>query len=475
MRNYIFSFSVLTVALLTPACQKENATAPRKEEFSPMTVNAIAESVYKPDGVKAQMSYWYELFWQGNDKIYVADSNNHDTFTLKDGAGTSEGTFVQDGNTVFGDLVEAYYPTSLVVDGSLVWPSVQTGVQNVPLYCKKALENKNGETFRFSSLGALLQIVFNTAVENTTLKSIEISDGDKTLSGAFRIEDGKAIVTAGDKAGITLDLGDGVALGKGANIFYISIPAGNYQDLTLVFTDVNGRKCIMTKGKINVDRNVIGTLTLTASKFKYYILNGLFSVGEEKYVRFSGGNLYCKGGSFHTEDKQYSYSNSADHGSQFYWNSDAAEATTRIGAGGPFFTDNSDFVVDGFKGLFRTLSKSEWGVLLDRSDRSRYNVTVCGQAHCLILAPDDWKGGIADSYTADAWAEAEKEGIVCLPPSEDGSVGSYWSCTREETTSSVNFWYYTISDGNYSTNTYTWDRSSNGETHSIRLVTDVND
>lgn len=58
---------------------------------------------------------------------------------------------------------------------------------------------------------------------------------------------GKAVIqTSGTPQGITLGLGSGKELGQSAKYFNISIPAGEYKNVTLVFTATDGRKCTMT-------------------------------------------------------------------------------------------------------------------------------------------------------------------------------------------------------------------------------------
>ena len=131
------------------------------------------------------------------------------------------------------------------------------------MYSKNKIGGTGTENFSFASLGAVLQIVFNTTAENVTLKSITIKDDNATLSGTFTVDkDGKASITATDKAGITLNLGTGKALGKGANYFNIAVPAGTYSNLSITFTATDNTVCTM-KGSVTLNHNTVGKLTLT--------------------------------------------------------------------------------------------------------------------------------------------------------------------------------------------------------------------
>jgi len=107
-----------------------------------------------------------------------------------------------------------------------------------------------------------------------------------------------------------------------------------------------------------------------------------------------------------------------------------------------------------------TLSKDEWIYLLGDNDLSperenasvfrKTNVSVCGKTNCLVIAPDDFKGTIADSYDADAWAAAEKDGLVCLAAAGSrsscsvsvvGNEGYYWSSTAYNSDNAYNVFF----------------------------------
>lgn len=89
-----------------------------------------------------------------------------------------------------------------------------------------------------------------------------------------------------------------------------------------------------------------------------------------------------------------------------------------------------------------TLSKDEWFYLLKTRTRAaelyKNEVPINGRYN-LVIAPDAFTGTIKSSYTAEEWAAAEADGLVCLPAgghSESGysgirypSRGYYWSST----------------------------------------------
>ena len=494
MKKISIALLALATAGLAASCQKEETV---EQGFTPMTINAVSEGI--GTATKVEMAYKYDLLWQADDKIYVTDGTSSDTFTLSEGAGTTKGTFAQDGCTTFAGEVQAYYPQSLINGNDLVWPAVQTNSQTVPMYSSKTVSS-SVEYFNFSSLGCVLQIAFNSMQEGVTLRSIEIKDGTATLSGTFTVDpEGKANITSIDKAGITLDLGEaGVALGNAAKYFNIAVPAGDYQDLTLVFTATDGAKCTMTGGKVSLAHNTVGRVTLAGSSFKKNrpagALEGEFSVSASKKVYFSRGNLYWDGDSFEFETNQYDSQSSwnPSHVSHFFWSKEAALAyaesydKSKAAEGDVFFTNSTeetpkaDFIVNDVAGQFRALSADEWDYLLNQranaSNLNKPHVNIIGKGDCLVLAPDNWDTDISPiqaSYSEDAWGFVESKGFVCLPAtgnrldtSISGNTDTYWSSSS---ISSIDAYRVLVNEGGV----FSKRQGSRSFGFSVRLVTDV--
>ena len=441
MKKTATAMLALAAGILAASCQKE--AEPDIKSFEPMTINAVSEGI--GTATKTEMAYKYDILWSENDQIYVTNGTSNDTFTLSAGKGTTKGTFTQGGTASITGWVQAYYPATMVKDDGLVWPATQTNNQTVPMYSTKTVSG-NVEDFNFSSLGSVLQIVFTTPQTNVTLQSIEIQESTETMSGSFAIdEDGKAIITATDKAGITLDLGEGVAVGLAAKYFNIAVPAGNYQNLTLTFTATDGTKCVMKNGKVNIDQNTVGRLTLTGEKFKADVpdgaLPGVFTVandgqGNVKKVHFSQGNLQATyTGSAYTwgfAADQYSYVGKAAGNTTideqrigvvvdlFGWST----ASTNYGISNS--TEYSDYsgefkdwgtAIDN-KGTWRTLTTTEWQYLFNSrmvnggtgAGKSYTLNIVYGGKSGLVLYPDDYdKDPISGTVTEIP------EGVVFLP------------------------------------------------------------
>ena len=485
MKRISIALMALAATLAAVSCQKEAGL--REQTAGQMTITAVAEQVTTPNLTKAEMAYKYSVLWQENDSICVKDASNAAIFKLVKGAGTTKGTFT--GGTVTGD-VKAYYPASLVNGEKLVWPAVQQNNQVAPMFCKKNITTDT-EEFNFKSLGAVMQIVLTTPLKGITLKSISIEDGEKTMSGEFTVEnDSLAVISATNKAGITLDLGAGEAIGETAKYFNIAVPAGKYEDLTLTFTATDGSKCVMKSTTLpEIKRNVVGKLTLCAPQFTGGLpagaLKGEFSVSATKQVHFSQGNLYWDGSAFKFEANQYGFNSSyqSTYVSHFYWSKTASVAYAKdyseTGTSGDdvFFTN-----VDGFKVNvggkdqtgWRTLSTKEWQYLFNTrtmtngKDRYTLNITYGGKMG-LVLYPDDY-----DNDPISGSVETMPEGVVFLPAagyrlgsdvSNVGDIGYYWSSTASDS-------YYVFRVYFYSSDVYPGNIDYRYRGFSVRLITE---
>ena len=429
-RLYISTICIAVAFVLAASCDKVEENPITSEENGRTVFTAMAEAI--GGGTKAQNQYCYSVLWEKNDQIYVTNGKKANTFTVSDeSVGTNKGRFTEDTPSygITGDI-EAFYPASLKTGDGYVWPAVQANNQTAPMYARQTISGTGSEIVNFSSLGAMLQIVFNSTIEGITLKSIELKDAQKDLSGTFTVdESGRAVISSTDGRGVTLDLGEGKALGKGANFFYLSIPAGIYNDLTISFYTTDRRVCTMHSTTFpEVKSNTVCRLTLTGTDFKERHLSGpgLFSVGDGRVVKFAKGNLYWDGDSFEIEEKQFDYPTTLNlsHIGHFFWSKDAsvARAVTFDSSGSGehdvLFTNateptpNPDFTVSGVTGEFRALSGLEWKYLLDNHKQKW--VTIDGKTGIAIV-PDGFAGSLASTYDATAWAAAEAEGVVFLP------------------------------------------------------------
>ena len=220
------------------------------------------------------MTYCYDVIWREGDRIYVTDGKTDDTFTLSGGAGSNKGQFTEDNTKGVSGDIEAFYPASLKTGDGYVWPATQSNSQTPPMYANQTITGDGNDVISFSSLGAMLQIVFSTMEEGITITSVTLKDSSKPLSGTFTVDGGQAIMDENpENPGVTLDLGDdGVPVGVAARYFYLAVPAGSYygDNLTLTFIDdIHNKECVMNSTTFpDIERNTVGRITLAGKKFK---------------------------------------------------------------------------------------------------------------------------------------------------------------------------------------------------------------
>ena len=356
--------------------------------------------------------------------------------------------------------------------------------QIAPMYAHTTTTGTGNTELSFKNLTALLAITVSaddfSEVNNIVVKS------DKAMNGAFAVclsgnESQYSISskTATDaQKTLTLNCqneGANTTIAEGeSKTFYVSIPPATYGYLQF---EVNGKKgstdvtkTMKTKAaSITVARNKIYPIAFADNTGDPNLLPGEFSVGADKKVKFTKGNLWCNTTTnpvtYAFETNQYDYPVATNytsdgtkdgtwygtHVGHFYWTTAAAASYAQKNyydsntTSDKFWLDGSDashkLTVSGTSDLY-VLSKAEWEYLINTRDNHsnlcKNGVTVVGKTGCLIIAPDNYTGSIATEYTAAEWATAEAAGLVCLPfagyrdndhPFDAGTAGNYWAST----------------------------------------------
>lgn len=183
---------------------------------------------------------------------------------------------------------------------------------------------------------------------------------------------------------------------------------------------------------------------------------GAFSVSGDKQVQFTKGNLYWNGSDWAIEDNQNTTTTTwnTNHISHFFWEPTADEARVEFNAT-PIHEFNEHLFCDGSdaehmislegKADYYALSNDEYMYMLYSRPNSanlyKCPVTVDGVNFCLVIAPDNFTGSIADTYTLDALNEA---GLVCLPPTGCRTYNWIDSETQFVSQNNIFYWSSTI-------------------------------
>lgn len=438
--------SAAVLALGLASCSKEAATpAPEQPTDRQITIIARTEgSAGTRTSLSGDDASGYQVLWSEGDVITLADGWNSE-FTLSEGAGTTTGAFVgtsQEGDGTF----QVFYAT----DGKWLFGRSEykdlNMLNSTPMAASVTIQDGEASLTDFKNLCGFLRL---TLKGTGSVSEIRVH-AEKPLNGRFDIDktDGHAIVEESDldsKYVNTLECGDGVEISADGKDFYISMPQGDYEGIRIEIADYIGRTCTKTLkagNTLNITRSKITPVTLNVTGLEGNplppgALPGAFTVNSKgKRVFFSRGNLYWDGDSFELEEEQYNYPNERvdNHIGHFCWNISASESLKEgvydekfiLFTNNPDYADraNADFVVNGVRGRYRTLTIDEWGYLLHNH---QYSHAAAEGVNGLVIAPD----GVTleddkKSYTNE---ELKNDNLVFLPAA---GYYSYYFYGRKE-------------------------------------------
>lgn len=425
------------------------------------------------------------IHWTENDAILVANQSGDTlTYMLSEGKDSTEGTFESERET--DEFLEpnyaAIYPaknaegvknnitvTSDGITATINLPATQEYLENS--FAEKSMpmvSYSESQVFKFKNvLGGLC---FPIKGEGTVTKIELTTDANEALWGVCTTAvstsggDPSSEMTYNDAAQktITLDCGaEGIVLGSTPVDFYIMVPAGTLESGFTVKA-YNGTEVIYEKSTAsapganfisrNQVRKVNGSLTVVVeNNAPAGAIDGVFSVGANKKVYFSQGNLQYIGSAstpywkfadhqwdyFEASTGQYSdamnvdrdligwgatgFDNTANdpYATRFQpwetaWSPAINEDYNLFGYGPSTNQSNPDLTGSNYDwgvyndirsgeniipaGTYRTLSSDEWDYLLN--SRSNH-ANLCGEGSVdgvngLIFLPDAWTTPPAD-------------------------------------------------------------------------------
>ena len=488
-----FVFSLLAVLALAGCQTKELDYAPQQESKH---FTATIEDSFDGGDTRTYMDENGNVRWKQGDQvsIFAGDTVNeqYQVTDASDGKTAAGFNPVSGGGFVGGTDIDnnvAFYPYastaeiaksgSAYVISDITLPATQNyavaSFGNGAFPMAAVTSNTDDMHLKFKNvLGGLKLQLKGTA----SIASISITGNrDEVLCGAaaVTVSNGSApSINLTDETAktVTLDCGEGVQLNaETATAFVIALPPMTMEGgFTVVVTDTDGGTMeIKTTKTQTINRSSLLKMPAVVYEGTYSIdpnipenaLPGVFSVGANKKVHFSRGNLqYTRGttssnGTWGFAEHQYDIVGDTDSnkyldtssGSKvdlFCWSGNSyayyglSTATASSYYDGHFLDWGSKIDNDE---TWRTLSADEWSYLIgtseERNGKNKNWVNVNG-INGLVLAPDDYVGTISDSYDASTWAIAENDGLVFLPISgyryqnyvdELTTRGNYWSST----------------------------------------------
>ncbi len=447
-------FIMAAALLMMTQCKKENETPTDPAEGTvKMTVTAGPgrTGINTTDG---------SITWSAGDKLYVSDGTNWlGSLTLVGNGGSAQGTFT--GNIVgIGESETTCHFFYLGHDNSMTEPTGSTAAnisfaaQDGTLAGAMKYHTGYGSTDVTVTEGeATGSVVMNTKIAIAHLNLI--TAGSQAYTGSVTME-GTGICNV-----MTVNP-NGTFSGSGTDGITIGATTTGEKYVTLIPTTGTDRVDVAFTG------DAAGSMTFLAGihENKFYGMKDAvkvtvtptpkFSVGENTTVEFAPGNLYWDGGAFRFEANQWSSASTWDalHVSHFFWSNTTDWQTsgkepyassysysTRT-TSDVFFTNSSSFQVAGeTAGTWRTLSKAEWGYLLNsRPDASSLRAwkDLGNNVKGLVILPD---GDASVMSSISSTADLETYGAVFLPAAgyrsgtfvfDAGSLGNYWSGTPDE-------------------------------------------
>ena len=288
-----------------------------------------------------------------------------------------------------------------------------------------------------------------------------------------------------------------LANGSGWSEIYIALPPVTDKKVSFLAKDVNGRMFGYSKSGV------------TFAAGKYYIseltMEYVFSVGADKRVCFSQGNLQYDGSTWKFAENQWgildyngTYNTSSKYPIDlFTWGNTTLGAEDYMGTEYDAYSSTlSNTIAQGTTGSdwgynaisnggnknsqWRTLTISEWNYLLTERTGVSHSYTV-GQSingiKGLVIYPDGYKG---DAYSGSDWETFEHNGCVFLPAggyrngqnvTSHSTSGYYWSADPLNGTYASYMSFENSNNPSFPTTTTGEVNKDKG--YSVRLVRDL--
>ena len=501
-------------AVLAVSCQKEiNGVEPKtgNKETIEISINGLMGEYTQVDATKSELVNTVRVSWKGGETVYVYDGTqclgslvaslegDEDRYALLStdashtvstpASGTTKLTLVHSPLLTEAPAVsEGAISISLASQASTKAPFVAYATLD---YTSTAITDAL-VPFKFATSVIKVNcsgLKANTAIDNATLNNVNTAC-KLTLSGT-----GEPTVS-GDVNGIITKTGDTYFAAEKVNtegeaVFQIAVPAletvSEPRYLTVVQGSLKKQDKKFTTKSLDAAISVNAVCQLAGPP-----VGGLFgelSVGNNKKVYFSKGNLYYN----YTSDKYYLEENQyigtglafwcANKGSAFLNTYNSLNTDTQkdiLFTNDGSVSSKEDFTInvggEEQKG-WRTLSYAEWLYLFNTrtvnggtGNGKSYSLNITyGENMGLVLYPDDYTG-----EPLSGTVTVLPEGVVFLPAAgyrdnngayDLGVSGNYWASSTAESN---------YGDGlQFTSDRVSFNSQRRGKGSSIRLVTDV--
>ena len=375
--------------------------------------------------------------------------------------------------TYMGDEVTAIYPAALANSASnITLPALQETEDGNLMSNFPMIATSTDENLYFKNLCGALKV--HLEQENVSIYKIEVT-AETAINGTFDIDNSgeNPVLTNGTEGTTTTTLICTTPQDiTGGHDFFVTMPAGNYQNLQVTIYRYDNAKRVKTApagATITITRSRYFTLNIATDFAPDPFIDGLISVSDTKQVYFAKGNIIFENNAWRLGNTQYEcYDNgvTANGPRDLFYASSVASQYGLINAYPNGEMDYSEFVDWGVtvndeqaENPWYILNEDEWAYAVCTGSTQpgwnlrqyKHNGGVINlgngtSVYGLILVPDNWTATgnnhfngysamnwTSNVYTVDEWKEMEASGAVFIPH-YNGSTSTnsyYWTCTPE--------------------------------------------
>lgn len=477
MKKLTLIVSALALLIGFSQCRKEVINPNTTDQGVHITLNAG----YGQNGQRTDFNPAGSFVWTNDatEYVYVGGANHSGCIGVLSGTGNGTHTMTFTGELTAtpgdGELLYFFY-LGKSRDGSPVntldFSSQDGTLENVTNYhiAIGSEEYTTGQTSFSATLDMAMAIAYfdlsGFVSDSKAAETVYLSGNDVYSTATINYKEGTII---GDAKG-------NINLGTSGPKYVALIPSVNTQTMLRFDSDskIGGMTFLrgIQTGKFYSGDNQ-SALAVTANSC-------LFSVKENKKVKFSPGNLQYQASTdtWRFAEHQYDYignaagntTATANRSTQSDWIDLFGYGTTGLNGKNPYLatTSSSDYIKTSLTGnddwgkvigsSWRTLTQEQWTYLLNRTDKKGTG-TVCG-VKGVILLPDTWYGSAIvttcsdwtnNTFTEEQWSAMELAGAVFLPSAgyRNGttvtSAGSnlyYWSSVMKNTSNAYSVYIY---------------------------------
>lgn len=260
----LLSIAIIAAAVLSSCSKTENSS--KAPVFRASIEDVATRTSLDPSGDG------YNLVWTAGDIISVSNGSKSVLYSAATGGSTSTEFNIIGSEPFSGDLFTAYYPATLA-EGIL--PEVQTYAGNNVVEAPMMAVSTDPNTIDFRLLCGMIKISISTPDNGTKVSSIVLSS-DQGFSGECMI-DGNYAALSGRGKDVSLNCGEGVAIGPEAVPFLISVPADRYTGLVIKIITTDGRQAVVklaSDDSYTVKRAEVREIGISVGSFEKFTREG---------------------------------------------------------------------------------------------------------------------------------------------------------------------------------------------------------